>query len=88
VSAWDCAVIGEEGTIAITSNEISLNGLKTEAKIEGGAPFQEQVQEFVDCVRTGREPGPSGRSVRATMQALEGVKRALAENRVIHAAEL
>jgi predicted dehydrogenase len=88
VSAWDCIVIGSEGTIAITSNEVVLNGEKTEVPRPGGAAFQAQVQEFVDCARTGREPGPSGRSLRATMAALEGVKVALAEKRVVEVATL
>jgi predicted dehydrogenase len=88
VSAWDCVVIGEEGTIEIRSGEISLNREKTETPLDGPAAFREQVQEFVDCIRAEREPSASGRNVRATMQALEGVKIALAENRVVNAGAL
>jgi predicted dehydrogenase len=43
------------------------------------AAFGVQMAEFVECVRTGREPGPSGGTVRATMAWLEAVKRALEE---------
>jgi predicted dehydrogenase len=88
VSAWDCVVIGDEGTIEIRSGEIALNREKTEVPLDGPAAFREQVQEFVDCIRAGREPGPSGQNVRATMQALEGVKIALAEHRVVNAGAL
>lgn len=85
--ASDCVVIGSEGTLAIQGEAALLNGERTEAP-SGGQGFREQVQELVDCIREGREPGPSGRNVRATMVALEGVKVALREGRVVHAEEL
>ena len=53
VDSVDCIVIGAEGTIALQSRELSLNGQKVEVPEEGSSPFTEQVQEFVDCVRAG-----------------------------------
>jgi predicted dehydrogenase len=86
--AWDCVLCGTEGTITTRTQEVSLNGEKTPTPIPQGGPFREQVQEFVDCVRTGSQPGPSGHNVRATMQVLEAVKLSLAEGRPIQAATL
>jgi predicted dehydrogenase len=85
--ASDCIVIGSEGTLALQGETLLLNGERTEVPSDGSA-FREQVQEFVDCIREGREPGTSGRNVRTTMQALEGVKVALREGRVVQAEEL
>ena len=86
--AWDCVITGSEGTITTRTQQVSLNGEVTPAPIEPGRPFREQVQEFVDCVRAGAEPGPSGHNVRATMQLLEAVKVALAEGRTVEAGKL
>jgi predicted dehydrogenase len=86
-SASDCLVIGAEGTLAIQGDALILNGERTEVPSDESS-FRQQVQEFVDCIRNGREPGPSGRNVRTTMQALEGVKIALRERRVVRAGEL
>ena len=86
--AWDCVLVGTEGTLTTRTQEVSLNGEVTPTPIEPGRPFREQVQEFVECVRGGGEPGPSGRHVRATMQVLEAVKLSLAEGRPIQAGDL
>lgn len=86
--AWDCLVIGDKGSLTIRTQEVELNGEVTPAPIAPGVPFREQVQEFVDCVRSGNEPGPSGRNVRSTMQLLEAVKLSLAESRPVNAEEL
>jgi predicted dehydrogenase len=86
-SASDCIVIGDEGTLAIQGETLVLNGERTEVTSDGSG-FRGQVQEFVDCIREGREPGTSGRNVRATMQVLEGVKIALREGRVVSTDEL
>jgi predicted dehydrogenase len=50
--------------------------------------MQRQIAEFVNAVLEGREPEASGRDVRRTMQALEAVKIALAERRVVEADKL
>jgi len=86
--AWDCAVVGTEGSLTVRAREVSLNGEVTPAPIPDGGPFREQLQEFVDCVRTGQEPGPSGRNVRATIAVLEAVKLSLAQNRTVRVEEL
>jgi len=86
--AWDCVVIGTEGTLGIRTGEVALNGQVTPTPLKSVPYFTQQVQEFVDCVRAGRDPGPSGRNVRATMQVLEAIKLSMAEGRPIRADEL
>lgn len=86
--AWDCVVVGADGTLAIRNDQVSLNGQVTPTPLDSNAAFREQLGEFLQCVRTGREPGPSGRNVRATMALLEGVKMSLAEGRSVNVAQL
>jgi predicted dehydrogenase len=85
--AWDCILVGDQGTLVVRTQEVALNGQATPVPL-GEDYFMEQVKEFVDCVIEGREPGPSGRNVRATMAALEGVKTALAEQRWVDVTSL
>jgi len=86
-NAWDTVITGSEGSLTFTITEIILNGQKTEVGLPKKA-FKAQMAEFADCIRTGREPGPSGRNVRSTMALLEGVKRSMMENRLVRMSEL
>ena len=86
--AWDCVVVGTEGTLTIRTESVSLNGQVTPTPLDRDAAFRQQLGEFLDCIRTGKEPGPSGRNVRATMALLEGVKISLAEGRPVSVADL
>jgi predicted dehydrogenase len=84
---WDTVLTGSLGTIAIRNNKVVLNGVETEVPGSGESAFEAQMAEFVDCIREDKEPGPSGRNVRATMALLEGVKRSLEEKRPVRMEE-
>lgn len=50
--------------------------------------FAAQLGEFAECVRTGRQPGPSGRNVQATMAVLEGLHESLQNERPVELEEI
>ena len=80
---WDTVVTGSGGTLEILKKSVVLNGAPTEVSSKDEGAFQAQLAEFAACIRDGKEPGSSGRNVRATMALLEGVKRSLEENRPV-----
>jgi len=86
--AWDCIVVGTEGSLLITTGQVSLNGETTATPVDGPSVFGAQLEEFVGSIRTGAEPGPSGRNVRPTMALLEAAKISMAEGRPVRPADL
>lgn len=86
--AWDTIIIGEEGSMLITSREVVLNGQATPAPMHPSGGFVPQLAEFVSAVREGREPEASGRDVRRTMVALEAAKVSLRIHRPVQPADL
>ncbi len=86
--AWETTVSGTHGTLFFTDGVVSLNGEKTDVPADFPKAFGAQLAEFLECIRSHREPGPSGKNVRETMALLECVGRSLNENRSVHIAEL
>ena len=86
--AWDTVIIGDKGSMLITSQEVVLNGQATPTPMHPSGGFVPQLAEFVSAVREGREPEASGRDVRRTMAALEAVKVSLRIHRPIQPADL
>ena len=72
--AHDQFIIGSEGSLKLTGTEVWLNGQPVEVPEPTAPGMLSQVREFVECCLTGREPDASGRSVRATMAAIEAAK--------------
>ena len=82
-TVWDCLVIGDEGTLAVGSDWVSVNGERTAAPIGPAGGMTAQLAEFLAAINEGREPEASGRQVRdTTMAALEAARRSLASHAV------
>jgi predicted dehydrogenase len=88
VNVWDTVITGTDGTLTIDKQSLTLNGETTEVPTDDMEAFVVQMGEFAECVRTGREPGPSGRNVRATMALLEALRTSLEEGRPVDIADI
>ncbi len=87
--AYDCLIVGDEGTLFLTTESIELNGETTSVPLPAGGGMTEQLREFVAAVREGREPEASGRQVRdTTMAALEAARLSLDSHAVVNAGDL
>ena len=75
--AWDTVIQGTDGTITVFNDRVVIDGVETECPFTHDDAFAAQLNEFVSCVRNGREPGPSGRNVIATMAVLDGVLQSM-----------
>jgi predicted dehydrogenase len=84
--AWDTYIMGSEGAMYLTNEQITLNGEKID--IPMGAATELQLKEFIDAIREGREPEASGVSVRKTMEALEAAKISIAKGQIVRRADL
>ena len=84
----DTKIEGSQGSMTITQNRLSIDGRDMELPWDGVTTFAAQLGEFAECVGTGREPGPSGRNVQATMAVLEGLHESLQYGRHVELAEL
>ena len=73
----DTVIEGSKGSMLITQNRLTIDGRDVELPWDAVATFAAQLGEFAECVRTGCEPGPSGRNVQATMAVLEGLHESL-----------
>lgn len=81
--AWDTLIMGTEGSMYITNDQLTVNGEKLNLPMGAVGAMERQLKEFLDAVREGREPEASGVNVRKTMQALEAAKLSIAKGQVI-----
>jgi predicted dehydrogenase len=63
--AWDTQVEGAKGLMTIYNDRVVVDGEEIEC-LDIDIAFAAQLNEFADCVRGEREPGPSGRNVLGT----------------------
>ncbi len=73
--------------MTIYDDRLVVDGEETECQGVDVA-FVSQLNEFADCVREGREPGPSGRNVLATMALLDGVIESMQDERPVEIEEI
>jgi predicted dehydrogenase len=85
---WDTVIIGDEGSMLVTGQEVVVNGEPRPAPMHPSGGFVPQLAEFVSAVREGREPQASGADVRRTMVALEAVKVSLGTQRPVRSEDL
>ena len=88
VGAWDTFITGTEASMYVTSDQILIDGKKTDVPMGSAGGMELQLQEFIDAVREGRKPEASGVNVRRTMQALEAAKLFIASGQVINTEEM
>ena len=74
--------------MTITQNRLTIDGRDMELPWDAVTTFATQLGEFAEGVRTGREPGPSGRNVQATMAVLEGLHESLQCGRQVELTEI
>ncbi len=77
---WQMSLRGSEGRLELTRDRLVLTGVcgeETRFAPDIHGAFVAQMNEFADCIRQGRSPGPSGDDVRHTMALLEAVGMAL-----------
>ncbi|MFB3041030.1 MAG: Gfo/Idh/MocA family oxidoreductase, partial [Candidatus Poribacteria bacterium] len=76
-------IIGSEGTIALSRNEISIN--HEQIPIEKRNPFADQMQEFVDAVlsETDELRIASGDGVLRVMAVLDAAKESAKSKQVV-----
>jgi predicted dehydrogenase len=84
----DTTIEGSQGSMTITQNRLTIDGRDMERSWDAVTTFTAQLDEFAECVHTGREPGPSGRNVQATMAVLEGLYESLRSGRRVELAEI
>ena len=87
-AAWDTIIVGDEGSMLVTGEEVVVNGEATPAPMNPSGGFVPQLAEFVSAVRQGREPEASGRDVRRTMAALEAAKDSLDTQELVQPANV
>ena len=80
---WDTVIQGSDGTITLLADRVVIDGVETEFPFTHDDAFAAQLSEFASCVRVGREPGPSGRNVLATMAILDGVLDSMEDGRTV-----
>ena len=85
---WRTEIVGSEGTLSIYNDKVILNGEEIPVDQDTNASFTNQLDEFVDCIRTGREPGPSGKNVEKTMRLLSATHQSATEERSVSMDEL
>jgi predicted dehydrogenase len=85
---WDTVIQGTDGTITLLTDRIVIDGVETQCPFTHDDAFAAQLDEFASCVRTGREPGPSGRNVLATMAVLDGVLNSMDHGQAVELPEL
>ena len=86
--AWECMVIGTEGAMMLTTEQIRLGDEIIETPLDSPAAWRAQIGEFARAVREGDEPEASGTNVRGTMAALEAAKLSIRDGGVIDASTL
>ena len=84
---WDTQIEGSKGTMTIYDDRLVVDGEVTECPSRD-AVFVDQLNEFADCVREGRDPGPSGRNVLATMALLDGVIESMRDGSSVEIEEI
>jgi len=84
----DTQIEGSKGSMTITQNRLTIDGRDLELPWDAVTTFATQLGEFAEGVRTGREPGPSGRNVQATMAVLEGLHESLQCGRQVELTEI
>ncbi len=82
---WDTVI---QGTITLLTDRVVMDGVETECPFTHDEGFAAQLDEFASSVRTGREPGPSGRNVLATMAVLDGVLNSMDRGHTVELPEL
>lgn len=85
---WDTVIQGTEGTITLLTDRVVIGGVETKCPFTHDDAFAAQLDEFASCVRAGREPGPSGRNVLATMAVLDGVLNSMDHGQTVELPEL
>lgn len=84
--AWDCVVMGDEGTLCVDGDALSVDGESVPVAGTAGGGMEAQLREFLGAIREGREPEASGRQVRdTTMAALEAARISLDSHQVVDA---
>lgn len=85
--AHDQFIIGSEGSLKLTTQELWLNGEPVPVEEGTSAGMSNQVREFARCCLEGGEPDASGRSVRHSMAVIEAAKLSAERNAVVELAE-
>jgi predicted dehydrogenase len=74
---WDTVLVGTEGEMHIYLDKVVVNSVETPCPCTPDEAFGAQLAEFASCVRSGEEPGPSGKQVLSTMAILDGAFESL-----------
>ena len=83
---WDTVIQGSSGSITLFADRVIVDGDETECPPDDA--FVAQLNEFADCVRERRAPGPSGKKVLATMAVLDGVLESMRDGCPVELPEL
>ena len=73
---WDTRIEGSDGTMTLYEDRIVVKD-EDIPDVSHADAFALQLDEFAQCVREGRAPGPSGKNVLATMAVLDGMVESL-----------
>lgn len=84
----DQYIVGSEGSIAMTNQNLTLNGenIPIGETLEVG--MANQIREFATCCLEGNVPDANGKSVRHTMEVIEAVKKSSERNAPVRISEL
>ena len=81
--AWDCVIVGTEGSMLIASDAIDVNGQRVETPLPDGGGMPAQADEFASACLEGREPIASGRNVLRSMRALDAIQQSVDTGQVV-----
>ena len=85
--AGDQLIIGSKGSMLLTTGSLSLNGETVDVE-PANVGMPRQIAEFARCCLHGGEPDANGRSVRASMAAIEAAKLSGERGEPVGVAEL
>ncbi|WP_435181370.1 Gfo/Idh/MocA family protein [Halorussus sp. AFM4] len=69
--------------VGVASTEMSLNGNPVEVDDDLPHNFALQMREFVDSIRAGRNPNPSGEEILTQLSIIEAAKQSAEEDRLV-----
>jgi len=87
-SAQDHTIVGSNGSMAITTQRLVVDGKEMPVTVGSGEAMENQVREFASCCLEGRTPEASGKNVRHTMAVIEAAKQSADSGKPVLVSEL
>lgn len=76
--------LGTNGTVAIQGTDVLLDGATVECEDKNDNNFADQLEEFVDSVKEGREPLTSGRKIRPVVEVMDAIIESVETHRMVN----